>query len=232
MSIKHLKWDSDFFGFKVGEIEGDFNINLDLSSFELLFLKSIEENISDINPKLSGFQISYHEKKVFFEKGLMVSQVKLLSAGLKFSLVSDLTEELKELALSSGVYSRFKKDPKFPNRLFEKMYEKWISDSVSSSSIKVLGVYNTANNLVGFASIDFGNEQFAQIGLIAVKLSMNGKGIGKKLLTLCELIAFNEGRTLMRISTQACNIAAVKFYESMGYTTHRHTHLYHLWKSH
>ena len=69
--IKRLDWDSNFFGFGIGEIilnKKDCLINAE--KFDLLVVKSNE----DFELNLDGFNNNFSETKIVFEKNLSSNQ--------------------------------------------------------------------------------------------------------------------------------------------------------------
>ncbi len=133
-----------------------------------------------------------------------------------------LTETLLNLALESGVYSRFHTDPRFVNREFEKLYQLWIEKALAQHEVLI------AENLGGFVTCKV-SEGDAQIGLIAVRKGQRGKGLGKKLIQTAENFAIQKGAQTMTIGTQAANLPASALYRGMGFQLVQQQFIYHYW---
>lgn len=133
-----------------------------------------------------------------------------------------LTESLLNLALESGVYSRFHTDPRFVNSEFEKLYQLWIEKGLAQHEVLI------AKDHAGFVSFNL-SEHNAQIGLIAVQKDQRGKGLGRNLILMAENFAIQKGAQTMTIGTQAANLPASALYRSLGYQLVQQQFIYHYW---
>ena len=136
----------------------------------------------------------------------------------------ELNEFLLTLAYDSGVYSRYKVDPRLTQNEFEKLYKLWIKKALDAKSIL------EAPELQGMVSYDV-EEKVASIGLIAVSKESQGKGWGKKLMKAAERCVANQGIKEIRVITQENNSPACKLYESLGYEIVDRVFVYHYWNS-
>ena len=175
MNIEKVEWDSDFFGYKVGKInvKDELNYNIDLINFDdykLVYLFS--------KFKLQNFDSILLDEKVILNLNLIDQNIEndnnIVSEFKDFSKFP----QLLDLAFQSGVYSRFKKDINFVNNEFERLYIKWITNSVVDKKSLVVFIYELDDKILGFVTVDKKSDTHASIGLIAVELNSRGQGIG------------------------------------------------------
>lgn len=218
--IKALEWDSNFFNIKVGRIVvKDNKIDLSkLSGFDLIYVHSKEI--------LKNHATSLYDKKVTFKKEISkTNRSPKNSEVIEYSGV--LTNELKNLAIASGEFSRFKLDPKLSD-YFEKLYTLWITNSLKGNLADHILVFKKENKIVGFLSLKK-NTSFYQIGLIATSTKHQGLGIGSSLLQKAEEIALSENIHEIKVVTQLENEIACNFYRKNNYKIDTLEYIYHYW---
>lgn len=225
--IKQLEWDTDFFGYKVGHAiigSDDININDELlkeaNNFKLVYLISDKEIKTEIE-KLYLVDI----------KTTLVKEPLIKEKCIELKIVENTEgneEQLKNLALQSGIYSRFKKDSNFKNNEFEKLYLKWITDSINKKIADTVLIYVENDVCKGFITLKY-KENYAEIGLIAIEEHSRGKGIGLSLLCTVNNLTKDKGLTGIHVTTQFENIPAMKLYKKAGYKIVSKKYVYHLW---
>lgn len=57
----------------------------------------------------------------------------------------------------------------------------------------------------------------ARLYSIAVRPELAGRGLGRQILTACESIVRERGRSALRLEVRSDNEAAIRFYEAAGY---------------
>ena len=82
------------------------------------------------------------------------------------SLCQTPGDALKQLALASGQHSRFRLDPGFRNREFERLYEEWLFSSLRGDNNKRVFVAGDSVAPVGLLTLEPGRDA-ARIGLFA-----------------------------------------------------------------
>jgi dTDP-4-amino-4,6-dideoxy-D-galactose acyltransferase len=225
LTIQSLQWDSDLFGYQVGKLELNGMPTRDelidsqnaarkyrlvyvysaipLPSEQLVdcrveFMKSIRPGITDLDPE--GF-IAYHGSP---------------------------TDELIELALLSGAYSRFKTDTRFQDGEFEKLYRIWLERSVSGEIADIVYVKMDKGKIAGMITLK-STEKGGMIGLVAVAPDCQGKGHGRALIDRAERYGALNSWEWISVATQQSNQPAMQFYLSCGYLKSRTTYIYHWW---
>mgnify|MGYP003676173925 FL=1 len=214
-----LPFDTSLFNYPVGKItiEDDWNEQEFLKSakdFQLVYLFT-EEPLGFSSPS-----IKLVDTKITFQKNL--SPLDQIEDIRKFNKPA-LNDELIELAYLSGIYSRFKTDPRLQNQEFEKLYKLWINKAFENQEILI------APEQAGMVTYSVDKDMGA-IGLIAVSENHQGKGWGRKLVQAAENKALHAGAKKMQIPTQETNIPACKLYQSLGYTPAEIAYVYHWWK--
>ncbi|MDD3876097.1 MAG: GNAT family N-acetyltransferase [Bacteroidales bacterium] len=229
--IEKLFWDSNFFGYPVGKLELKQTTDFDLMSFkenaqkyQLVYIFSEEELKCD-DPSLT-----LNDIKVTFLKKLCEELSDSIPECTPYIFNSADYSELESLALESGKYSRFKTDQNFKNNEFEKLYKKWIFESVKKNITQEVLVYRKEKQIAGFVSIVKNYNYIAQIGLIAVLKDFQGYGVGGILMKNAERFAFMHKYAKMQVVTQLNNIQAVSFYKKHSYSIQKKTFIYHFWK--
>jgi dTDP-4-amino-4,6-dideoxy-D-galactose acyltransferase len=144
---------------------------------------------------------------------------------------SNVSPSLLNLAISSGVYSRFRIDPCFPQAVFAEMYRMWIERSVRHEIADVVLVACDAacpGGLSGFVTIGRDHD-VAKIGLIAVADQARGRGVGRRLMTAAHCWMRDHGAESAQVVTQLANDPACGLYRRCGYRLLAIEHYYHLW---
>ncbi len=217
--IQKLNWDSDFFGFEIGELIDDVSLN-NAKDFKLIIVKNKENDIND-------FENTFTETKVVFNKKLVqnISNFEIFDSDFNPLLANDLYD----LAFESGKHSRFLLDKNFEENQFKELYKKWIDNSLNKQFADKIYYIKESKMIVGFVSIKK-HETFATIGLIAVDAAQQGKGIGKKLIQKAENYCTENAIFELRIPTQKENIQACNFYKKNGYTIFEEATIKHYWR--
>lgn len=216
--IQSLPFDTTLFGYSVAKfvVDGFWDQRIFLeqaSDFELVYIFSKKPL------QLNHDSIRLADIKLTYEKALFESSPKDPSI-LPYD--GPLSVQLFDLAVESGIYSRFHTDHNFENEEFEKLYRIWIKKAVDKHEVLV------SNDLSGFISCTV-KEITAQIGLIAVDKNQRGKGLAKRLIHAAEREAFLEGAQILTVATQEMNIPASKLYESLGFGLIERMYIYHFW---
>ncbi|MDR2836327.1 MAG: GNAT family N-acetyltransferase [Bacteroidales bacterium] len=237
MTIEYLSWDSDFFNKKIGKILYDIqneNILKELlakaktENYDLLYIFA-PENLFIENDILKTFSGKLIDRKVLYSQHID-SKKKEEETQEIISTYSetDLTKELEELAYLSGQYSRFLLDKNFDSNDFYKLYKTWITKSLTKEMADKVFVIKEKEKIVGMATLKY-EENFGDIGLIAVSETVQEKGYGKKLINACISDLSNNGIYQIEVPTQLDNLSACRFYEKCGFEIKTITNIYHFW---
>lgn len=228
-TIDVLKWDSDFFGYPVGRIDISGNTELpcvfieEAHSFKLVYF------FADRELNVPGLDLV--DKKVTLQHNIQLHpSFEAKSKDIRaFDLSRDSYEDLVQLALQSGTYSRFFIDKNFVNAEYERLYKEWIRTLVYGDDSTIVLVHAEHNRLQGFIGMKIKDGK-AEIVLIAVSTAYRGRGIGKKLINQALGELKEKGVIEVRVVTQDRNIPALKLYQGSGFNISNITYIYHYWK--
>lgn len=258
--VDHAQFDSNLFHLKVGRVELNEE---DMSSLDKN--PSLEDVLQQAHS--SGYRLVYvfapprpanaaAHKAVL--PGLLVDVKTTYSVSLfsfdyaalcqkafrtpgirirKHVVGSGLSNGLKQLAIDSGVYSRFKVDKDVPNEGFEGMFGAWISNSVNRTlADEVFIAYESTDDAcseeLGFISVrKVGNS--VSIGLLAVSDKARRRGIAYALLSRAMIWALEElggdDKATATVVTQGANAPACACYERFGFQKETVQEVYHTW---
>lgn len=234
MMLELLKWDTDFFGIKIGRIlfdstESRLTALLDKAKkqgYRLVYVFSDENRFlnSDILGSSNGKLV---DRKIVYQK--RVCSYDVLNEKTIYPYTSsENTEKLLDLAYISGKYSRFRLDENFPIGSFERMYKEWLLKSLNGELADVVYLARENNKVSGFVTLRCGKDS-GDIGLIAVNTENQNKGIGAKLIHACEEYLYKKSIDNLKVPTQMDNIQACRFYEKCGFVKISVTNIYHFW---
>jgi len=233
--MKELSWDTHFFGFGVGKVIAH-NLTSKLLEKIIQQMKDhnyklvycfVDPNDSLSNKSLKAENFELVDEKVTYVMGIIENEKKLPS-NINSIINNPINEKLLSLALLSGEYSRFKIDKHFPRHTLERLYKKWLENSLNREIAKDVLVYIEDDKEVGFLTLGEKNRR-ADIGLLAVNKYYRGKGIGTKLIHSACYIASKMNFTQIQVVTQKSNEGACIFYEKVGFTKDRIDNIYHIW---
>ncbi|MBK0371274.1 GNAT family N-acetyltransferase [Flavobacterium agrisoli] len=227
--IERLEWDSSFFGFEVGRIgigdekEFDYKLFSEYSKkFKLVYVFSkvnlLFPNFELVDRKVVLNQFTY--EVVLKENELVIDSFNLDRHDIK---------ELKQLALKSGIYSRFNVDQNFTNNEFEKLYIQWIENAVNHEVTFDIIVVLKNTAIIGFVTLNKKNEFLAEIGLLAVSENFRGCGIGQQLISESIKRSYNAGFKEIQVVTQQENIPAMNLYQKTNFKIKEINNIYHSW---
>lgn len=230
MKVERLDWDSNFFGLRIGraivssEEEGAAlasqrkNLKED---YDLLYLfTSHGMRFPDDKAKLVDEKVVYSLSKVVPSEAN--PSVELWDAN------KGVTDELLHLALVSGKYSRFKLDDSLPSGSYERLYSRWIEQSVNHAIATEVFCYMVNIIPKGLVTLDRKNG-VGTIGLVAIHEEFQGRGIGSALIR--HVIRYAQAGQCIKLSvaTQHDNIPACRLYEKNGFETESVTDVWHWW---
>jgi dTDP-4-amino-4,6-dideoxy-D-galactose acyltransferase len=231
-----LEWDSVFFGYKIASIHssklGSHDLNriiteLGKNGFRLAYCFVDPDDETSISSIRNASGLLVDEKITYFIEGFGESEASG-STHIKLYNLTYPSENLKALALQSGLFSRFKVDPNFQNNEYENLYVEWIKNSVIKKVADEILVYFEGDDEKGFITLAV-KKDIGSIGLIAVDEKERGKSIGRKLINASFAFFKEKNVNKIEVVTQKANKAACLFYESLGFEVKNIINIYHLW---
>ena len=234
---EHLKWDSDFFGFSVARITAAADVRLLTVLLEDLKAKRyrlVYWNIPAANGLMSGAADSLGGRvvgaKVTYFADLPAIRAAFCSRAC-IIMPYERTEpdrDLITLALQSGEFSRFKLDPLFPSKLYDKLYTAWITRYVRKEIGWGVLVAKDGDLTMGMVALGDKNGR-GDVGLLAVAPQASGKGVGKALMAAAGASFEAKGYDKVQVVTQRANRRACRLYEVCGYKVEKIDDVVHFW---
>ncbi len=123
----------------------------------------------------------------------------------------------KLLTMLDNMYqiSRFKA-PWFATQDRDRFYKEWLTKAVYGTFDDCCLMIAEEDKICGFVTLKEFSD-YAQIGLIGVGSEYQGKGIGKKLLSVAEQYLKQRNCTTLNVATQTSNIHALNLYTRFGF---------------
>jgi dTDP-4-amino-4,6-dideoxy-D-galactose acyltransferase len=234
--LEILEWDSRFFGYRVGrllidrggeQIPETLRFRVEKEKIKLLYI-FVNPSLLEINNQLEELGGVLVDQKVVYVKA---TELHTEFSNKVIEYQSDtVNEQLKELVLSAGTYSRFRLDPNFRNDEYAKLYHEWLLKSINKSIAFTTLVALKGTDIIGITTLG-GDSSHADIGLVAVHDNYKGQGIGYDLMRTADSIAFEKGFRELRVVTQMKNTGACKLYEKCNFHVDAITNVYHYWNS-
>jgi dTDP-4-amino-4,6-dideoxy-D-galactose acyltransferase len=254
-SVTRLEWDSVHFGFQVGRIAGDVSdVELEAAlvharkrAFRLVYWATAPDR--QASPQLlADFGGQLVDQKVTFARALHADEAAATSGGLTIVHYGkrEISDELTDLSIAAGEYSRFAVDPRVPRDRFEEMYRIWIAASVCGEMAgtvliardlaidgdgkvtNLAGKSSAGEAIAGMITIKV-TDGVGNIGLIAVSESHRGRGIGSRLIEAAHAWMIQRGASKTTVVTQAANVPACALYRRAGYAIEHAENYYHFW---
>lgn len=230
MNVKRQDWDSDFFGMRIGRA--------DIASEEESVIlagqaNSLKENYDLIyvftchGLAFSGFNAKLVDEKTVYT---LLDNPCLETDGnvIVWNCKRGVTEDLLHLALVSGQYSRFRLDNRFPAGSYERLYSRWIEQSVNQALATEVFCYMVEDVPRGLVTLDRKNGT-GTIGLVAIHENLQHRGIGSAMMQY--VIAYSKKKQVnhLAVATQLENRPACKLYEKSGFKVQSVTDVWHWW---
>ena len=206
--MKKLEWDSDFWGIPYYQLDS------------LDEIASIDENrafyqiiLDDLEIKNSNLLSTF----TFLEAKIEMSKV----ISIENSFCDKLDKiKLEDVELNSNVFfqmfgtiSRFRM---FDQEKVNEFYNTWLTNSILGKfDSNAIGYYKN-NKLAGFATYRIHNDEL-HVGLLGVFPEYQKMGISQKIMLGLEYEASKNSVSMVRISTNTLNIAALNAYMKSGF---------------
>lgn len=234
LSVTLLEWDSEFFGFPVARVD----------------LKNAVSDAAVLRNQISatGCRLCYifsHDAagdaiavaagaRLVDRRTLLLREVPVVGDSPPPAFDDTATSadlpRLRQLALQSAQFSRFRLDPAMPPDGWKRLYERWADNSVFGVMADTVLVTRVAGNIAGMLTVKCQNGE-GTIGLFAVDEAARGRGVGSSLLARGLTWFAARGCRRASVVTQGENLAALRAYERADYHIGDVTGVYHLWLS-
>ena len=239
--VEVLEWDSEFFGHRTARI-ADRALDRDALAGLLDELRdngtrlvywSVDAGDSASRlaaEQLGGFladlKTTYRAEfaslgKECFAAREGIPRVEVISG-------TELTADLRRLAVQSGEYSRFAIDPCIPRERFESLYESWIEGCLEGRLADETFAIRDPDRIVAFLSASR-CDNHGEMELVAVEPKAREHGLGKRLVCVTHSWFRRCGLRTAQVVTQRTNDPAGRLYEGCGYRICSVEAFFHFW---
>ena len=233
-SVERLAWDSSFFGFEVGRLHVSACMNQN----------RIIEAIVDSGCRCVYVYIPHEQASRCGESEFECARHVLASAGMKcydirtsyskqidnadlrngVFTADEITPELEDIAIASGVHSRFLKDERL-RPYFRGLYLEWLKKDFQQGGVFV---HRGIKGPDGILTVS--NEGgTGRIGLLAVDSKSRRTGVATSLLRNADSWMCARGVGHVEVCTQGENAEARHLYEKSGFSMTAQTEVWHVW---
>ncbi|SKB37099.1 Acetyltransferase (GNAT) family protein [Salegentibacter holothuriorum] len=226
-----LDWDSQFFGSKIARI----NSNISQKHYQQAILELYGEAVD-----LVYFNSAFELKETAYYSVLKIDEMVELSKELKFKKKfhpkikffdqPNATPGMKEQVKRIARQSRFYFDNNIEKSKVYELYDIWLDKSVNKKGADAVLVYEDNAEVKGFATIKRIENGTGIIPLMGVEAKSEGKGISFMLMEAIETYLLENNCKILKSTTQAKNIKALKVYERFGIQCKSSYAINHLWR--
>jgi undecaprenyl-phosphate 4-deoxy-4-formamido-L-arabinose transferase len=225
-----LDWDSEFWGFPIARVVPE---RLDMASANRVrrwcerhgmacayLLASAEDAETAAAAQAVGF-VPVDTRVTLKRSAGPLGPSDAGGARLRAATEAD-RPELTRIARRAHTDTRFYFDPHFSSQLAGELYARWVQRGFQDDSRRLI-VAEQQSRVVGYLLV---KEEPLEIDLIAVEAESRGQGIGRALVGAAIDLA---PESLVRVVTQARNVAALRLYEGCGFRVQTSQAWYHRW---
>lgn len=242
-SITPARWDSQFFGFPIGNIELPDDYDKEIlektlrgvhSEYRLLFV-SVQGAGPD-TVSLLNLQCPCYVRKLFFKKDVP-PHADSYDSHIRPYTSTFCSLALEKLAVQSGMLTQFRLDPVLAPH-FEQLFLTWINFAVSKELADSIWTWYENGEHLGLATIrsakhvDPATGQFkkeGRIGMFSVDSHHRERGIEEQLIKACDFWCSSLDIPTNALVTQKDNEPTVALCKQLGFKQDSETSVYHYW---
>jgi ribosomal protein S18 acetylase RimI-like enzyme len=231
---KILNWDTEFFGARIGQIEGDSLTDASIDSvmqwrldhqIDCLYFLCASDDDESVRV---AEQNHFHLVDVRMELSWRAQNIESRSMSDTRLYRPDDLAPLQEMAAESYSLSRFYFDRRFPKERASALYREWITKSCDGYADAVF-VAASLDTIGGFITCHLDASRKGRIGLLGIAETARGTGIGHALIETAQRYFSDREMSEVFVVTQARNIAAQRLYQACGFRTQSVGLRYHRW---
>lgn len=239
---ERLAWDSDFFGFPIAKVRGEWLDDALAQRIEtwskahdvacLYFAASADDAGTVLAAEAHGYHLV--DIRLTFARTARerasggALTIATAETGVRPARAEDLPV-LERIAAESHHDTRFYFDPHFPRALCDALYARWIRASFEGFA-QAVWVAEQDGRAVGYVTCHIdATPPMGRIGLIAIDGSARGAGWGRKLVDHAVTWLEQQGLRQITVVTQARNVGAQRLYQKAGFVTSQIHLFYHKW---
>lgn len=222
--IKLLEWDSNFFGFNIGQLcLEEFHKNPQALSHHLsaknisLAQSNVDLKNSETIKKLEAFGFHFVDLNITFSRTIGIIRRP------KLRLEQATERDLDALvSIAQNLYSKTRFNyPPFSPEIVQRFYNTWIKNAITGTYDNVCLISGRGDQNSGFITLKLLSAGKARIGLIGVHPHHQNKRTGSNLLQ--GALNYLQERRIkhLNVSTQGKNIKAQNFFISNQFRVSR-----------
>lgn len=229
-NIDLLRWESEFFGRKIGRILFDVNALIlttaALEAFELVQVKVSAQDTSHLGAlgsigfqpvlgeidccyTLSAVPVSSEVVSIFLSSG-----TTLLAPVVRLATIADIAA-VRELAADALEISRFR-SPWFNDNERRRFYAKWAENAILGRFDHLCFLVEGVGDIQGFVTLRQLRRDVARIGLLVVAPTVRERGIGRLLCNTALSWCHRHHFRYLWVMTQSTNLPALRLYLASG----------------
>ncbi|KAF0236569.1 MAG: TDP-fucosamine [Prolixibacteraceae bacterium] len=227
MVIEFLKWDSEFFGIKVGKLtiydDMDFDPFLfkqqsNDEKFKLVYVFKFQKMLPW--DKVLKADLHFVDIQLTMSKKFEKADYMNIPYDFRTELTDKERNECYKIAEDTSMVSRFYNENKIGKEKTKKMYHKWIDNSINKSFSDGLFLVKELNSVSGIHLIKTDNQnKIGYFTLTGVDPNYKRMGIGKNLwIQSFSYWANNSKIEIVRSPFSFQNSESFNFHLKMGFT--------------
>jgi dTDP-4-amino-4,6-dideoxy-D-galactose acyltransferase len=234
-----LDWDSDHFGIRIGRVTAARLTRADARSLPdwmrerevacLYLLLDAGDAGSVRTAEDLGFRFIDVRSTLAAAPEVAVQHAGSAAPERVRSARADDVADLASIARVSHRDGRFHSDPGFPKDRADALYQRWIENSCGDYADAVF-VAEQEDRPAGYFTCHLDDGGIGRIGLVAVAESARRRGLATQLGAAAAHWFAERGAERIDVVTQAKNLAALRFYQALGFTPTRVEVWLHLWR--
>jgi dTDP-4-amino-4,6-dideoxy-D-galactose acyltransferase len=234
LTYESLPWDSEFFGFPIGQISEPDGANsiaqavarADEDGIRCLYYLVAADRLDALHGALRlGFKP--YDVRVEFERSLEEAGQPEAAVEVRKAELAD-EAVVTDLAAQTISATRFTLDDHFPQGRVSRLYAEWVRRGLRSGSARRVLL---AEPSAGFVVCGVRKDAIGSIELIAVAPRFTRRGISRDLMHSAHAFMCDAGCDRARVVTQGRNVAAQRLYQGLGYKTITVAWWLHRWRS-
>ncbi len=245
--VQRLGWDSDFWGVEAARVHARTTDELHLAAAECeargvdwASLLVPSEDVGLLTAAVrDGYDIvdirycmscSVADRRGVNQEGAHQRSLDRRGADDESVARPEEIDVLSSIARTSLRRSRFFSDRRLPDERCEFFYETWLRNSMGGPMADATLVERGPEGPDGFITVRLdARSASASLPLVAVKPLRQGLGVGRRLLSVTLDWIAAQGANDVSVITQLSNLAAIRLYQSGGFTLQESAVWLHRW---
>jgi dTDP-4-amino-4,6-dideoxy-D-galactose acyltransferase len=223
--IEPLKWDSEFFGRRIGALTGSWQpdeVTRDVAAARaggyvyLISRPPVDDAAAIRTLEAAGFYFT--DLGVIWASDVAAYLQRADRAAARAARPATAADVPWLSRTGSTLFpaSRYYHDPFYTTDDANRFYAAWLANSVSGQAADAVFIIPDG----GFVTAKIARDGAGEIVLIGVVEGAQMKGTGRALMTAAMEWFAAKGVTLVRVKTQVKNLRAMNFYHRLGFDLH------------